>query len=82
MTSSLTQLIEALQAGGPYALSAILIIGWFFERKDRKEKESHLRTVYEKIVTLVEESTRANDRMQAALTALKDAIQAIYGRVR
>jgi len=79
--SELTTLIEALKAGGPYAVTAIFIAGWWFERKDRREKETHLREMYERTVTLVQESTRASDRMQSAMMALKDAIQAMNGRM-
>jgi len=79
---SLTALVETLKAGGPYAMAAIFIAGWWLERKDRREKESHLRDMYERTVTLVQESTRASDRMQNAMTALKEAIHAMNGRLR
>lgn len=75
------QLVEVLKTGGPYAITAVFIAGWWLERKDRREKETHLREMYERTVTLVQESTRASDRMQSALTALKDAIQAMNGRI-
>lgn len=78
---ALTALIEALKAGGPYAVAALFIIGWWLERKDRREKESRLADMYERTVTLVQESTRASDRMQSAMTALKDAIHAMNGRL-
>lgn len=38
--------------------------------------------MYERTVTLVQESTRASDRMHAAITALKEAIHAMNGRLR
>jgi len=78
---SLTTLIEALKAGGPYAVAAIFIFGWWLERKDRREKESRLADMYERTVTLVQESTRASDRMQSAMTALKDVIHVMNGRL-
>lgn len=79
---ALATLVETLKAGGPYAMAAIFIAGWWLERKDRREKESHLRDMYERTVTLVQESTRASDRMQNAMTALKEAIHAMNGRLR
>lgn len=79
---ALAQLVEVLRTGGPYAITALFIVGWWLERKDRREKEAHLRGMYERTVTLVQESTRASDRMQAAITALKEAIHAMNGRIR
>lgn len=78
---SLATLIEALQTGGPYAIAAIFIGGWWLERRERREKEAHLRAMYERTVTLVQESTRATDRMHGALNALKEAIHAMNGRL-
>ena len=77
---SVNALIDALKAGGPYAMAAIFILGWWLERKDRQEKELHMRAVYDKTVTLVQETTRTVDRMQSAVTALTDAIRSMNGR--
>jgi len=77
---TITALIEALKAGGPYAMAAIFIAGWWLERRDRQEKELHMRAVYDKTVTLVQETTRTVDRMQSAVTALTDAIRLMNGR--
>lgn len=77
---SFTSLIEALKAGGPYAMSAIFITGWWMERKDRQEKETHLRAVYEKTVTLAVETKVTVEKMQSAVTALTEAIRSIVGR--
>jgi hypothetical protein len=79
---SLTALMEALKAGGPYAMAAIFILGWWLERKDRQEKELHLRAVYEKTVTLAVETKVTVEKMQGAVTALTDAIRAMNGRSR
>lgn len=81
MVDTLTALIEALKAGGPYAVAALFILGWWLERKDRREKETKLGAVYEQIIGLVQESTRTSDKMQAALTSLKEAIHAMNGRL-
>jgi hypothetical protein len=79
---SLTALIEALKAGGPYAMAAVFIFTWWLERKDRQEKELHLRAVYEKTVTLAVETKVTVEKMQGAVTALTDAIRAMNGRPR
>jgi len=77
---TINALIDALKAGGPYAMAAIFIAGWWLERRDRQEKELHMRAVYDKTVTLVQETTRTVDRMQSAVTALTDAIRLMNGR--
>ena len=79
---SLTALVEVLKTGGPNAMAAIFIAGWWLERNDRREKEQHVRAVHEKTVALVEETTRTVGRMEAAVTALTDAIRAMNGRLR
>ena len=77
----LSALVDVLRTGGPYAMAAIFIAGWYLERNDRREKESHIRAVHEKTVVLVEETTRTVGRMEAAVTALTDAIRAMNGRL-
>lgn len=79
---SINGLMEALKAGGPYAMSAIFIAGWWLERRDRQEKETHLRAVYEKTVTLAVETKVTVEKMQGAVTALTDAIRSMNGRLR
>ena len=79
---ALSALIDALKTGGPYAMAAIFIAGWWLERRDRREHEQHVRAVHEKTVELVEETTRTVGRMEAAVTALTDAIRAMNGRLR
>jgi len=78
----ITGLMEALKAGGPYAMAAIFIAGWWLERRDRQEKETHLRAVYEKTVTLAVETKVTVEKLQGAVTALTDAIRAMHGRIR
>ena len=75
-------LMEALKAGGPYAMAAIFIMGWWLERRDRQEKEPHLRAVYEKTVTLAVETKVTVEKMQIAVTALTDVIRSVAGRLR
>ena len=79
---AVTALVDLLKTGGPYAMAAIFIAGWWLERSDRREKEAHVRAVHEKTVALVEETTRTAGRMEAAVTALTDAIRAMNGRLR
>jgi hypothetical protein len=79
---TVTGLMEALKAGGPYAMAAIFIVGWWLERNDRREKEVHLRSVYEKTVTLAVETKVTVEKMHAAVTALTDAIRTMNGRSR
>jgi len=79
---AITTLIEALKTGGPYAMAAIFIVGWWLERNDRREKEMHLRAVYEKTVTLAVETKVTVERMHSAVTALTDAIRTMNGRGR
>ncbi|MDY0002200.1 MAG: hypothetical protein RBU30_12955 [Polyangia bacterium] len=79
---ALTTLVEVLKTGGPYALSAIFVLVWWAERKDRQAKEDDLHAAYDRTVTLVRQSTRAVEQMQAAVSALKDAIQSMNGRLR
>jgi hypothetical protein len=79
---AITTLMEALKAGGPYAMAAIFIAGWWLERHDRREKEMHLRAVYEKTVTLAVETKVTVEKMHAAVTALTEAIRAMSGRGR
>ncbi len=79
---SLSSLVELLKTGGPYAVTALFIGVWWLERRDRQEKELHMRAVYDKTVTLVQETTRTVGRMEAAVTALTDAIRSMNGRSR
>jgi len=79
---AITALVEALKTGGPYAMAAIFIVGWWLERNDRREKEMHLRAVYEKTVTLAVETKVTVERMHSAVTALTDAIRTMNGRGR
>jgi len=79
---TVTSLMDALKTGGPYAMAAIFIVGWWLERHDRREKETHMRAVYEKTVTLVQETTKTVGRMEAAVTSLTEAIRAMNGRLR
>jgi hypothetical protein len=72
-------LIEVLKTGGPYAMSAIFVLVWWAERADRRAKEADLQAFYQKTISLVRQSTRAIDQMQAAISSLRDAIHSMNG---
>jgi len=79
---ALQTLVDLLKTGGPYAMSAIFMFVWWAERGDRQAKEETLHETYERTVTLVQQSTRAINQMQAAISALKDAIHNLNGHRR
>ena len=70
--SSFSTIAEVLKATGPYGLVAIL--GWAFWRMSSR-KDQELKALHEKIVTLAEVQTAAVTKVEAALVALKEAIQ-------
>ena len=63
---------EILQATGPYGLVAIL--GWAFWRVNEK-KDRELKALHERLMTMAEQQTAAVTKVEAALVALKEAIQ-------
>lgn len=63
---------EILQATGPYGLVAIL--GWAFWRVNEK-KDNELKALHERMVTMAEQQTAAVTKVEAALVALKEAIE-------
>lgn len=65
------------QATGPYGLVAIL--GWAFWRVNEK-KDRELKALHEKIVELAEAQTTAIVNVEAALVALRDAIEDMHDR--
>jgi hypothetical protein len=82
MEVPLSFLINVLNAGGPYVVTAIFILVWWSERQDRRAKEDQLARVYQEMLALVEETTRVNEGVQQALVALKEAVHALHGRLR
>lgn len=82
MEVSLAFLVDILKAGGPYVVAAIFISSWLSERQERRGKERQLVNIYEETLALVQETTRINEKMQQALIALKEAVQALNGRLR
>ena len=75
--SGLATFAEILQATGPYGLVAVL--GWAFWRVNEK-KDRELKALHEKIVELAEAQTTAIVKVEAALVALRDAIEDMHER--
>lgn len=75
--SGLATFAEILQATGPYGLVAVL--GWAFWRINEK-KDRELKALHEKIVALAEAQTAAIVKVEAALVALRDAINDMHDR--
>mgnify|MGYP001293448661 CR=1 FL=1 len=63
---------EMLKATGPYGLVAILGYGFWrvIEKKDKEVKE-----LYEKVAQISEAQTAAITKVEAALLALREAIE-------
>jgi hypothetical protein len=72
-----TSVASWLQATGPYGLVAVL--GWAFWRINEK-KDRELKALHERIVVLAEAQTAAVIKVEAALVALRDAIDELRGR--
>jgi len=77
MDNEFTSVAAWLQATGPYGLVAVL--GWAFWRINEK-KDRELKALHEKIVVLAEAQTAAVIKVEAALVALRDAIDELRGR--
>jgi hypothetical protein len=77
MDHEFTSVAAWLQATGPYGLVAVL--GWAFWRVNEK-KDRELKALHEKIVVLAEAQTAAVIKVEAALVALRDAIDELRGR--
>ena len=77
MDNEFTSVAAWLQATGPYGLVAVL--GWVFWRVNEK-KDRELKALHEKIVELAEAQTAAVIKVEAALVALRNAIDELRGR--
>ena len=68
----LTTIADVLKATGPYGLVAVL--GWAFWRlSERKDRD--LKALHERLLSMSEVQTAAITKVEAALVALKEAIQ-------
>lgn len=77
MGNEFTSVAAWLQATGPYGL--VVVLGWAFWRVNEK-KDRELKALHEKIVELAEAQTAAVIKVEAALIALRDAIDDLRGR--
>jgi hypothetical protein len=69
-----TSVATWLQATGPYGLVAVL--GWAFWRVNEK-KDAALRELHDRLAEMCRAQTEAVTKVEAALVALKDAIEDI-----
>ncbi|MEZ4247888.1 MAG: hypothetical protein R3B99_06585 [Polyangiales bacterium] len=67
-----------LQATGPYGIVAIL--GWAFW-KINERKDAALRELYERVAEMGRTQTEAMVKVEAALVALKEAIEEMHDRL-
>ncbi len=74
MGNDFTSIASWLAASGPYGLVAIL--GWAFW-KTNERKDAALRDLYEKVAEISRAQTEAITKVEAALVALKHAIEEI-----
>ena len=66
-----------LQATGPYGLVAVL--GWAFWRINEK-KDAMLRELHDRLAEMCRAQTEAVTKVEAALVALKDAIEDLHDK--
>jgi len=70
-----TAFAEFLKATGPYGLVAIL--GWAFWRVNEK-KDRDMKDLHATVVKMAEGQTSAITKVEAALVALKEAIDGMW----
>lgn len=68
-----------LQATGPYGL--VVVLGWGFWRINER-KDAALRELYEQVAAMSRAQTEAVIKVEAALVALKHAIEDLRDRSR
>ena len=66
-----------LTATGPYGLVSVL--AWAFWRINEK-KDKELKALHERMMSMAEEQTVAVTKVEAALVALKEAIEGLKHR--
>jgi hypothetical protein len=72
-----TSVATWLQATGPYGLVAVL--AWAFWKVNEK-KDAQLRELFDKVAEMGRAQTEAVTKVEAALVALKDAIEDLHDR--
>ncbi len=71
------EIAEFLKASGPYGLVAVL--GWAFWRVIEK-KDYEVKELYEKVAQITEAQTLAITKVEAALLALREAIDELRAK--
>jgi hypothetical protein len=69
---------EVLRASGPYGL--VVVLGWAFWRVNEK-KDRELKDLHATVVRMAEGQTAAITKVEAALVALKEAIDGMRHRL-
>jgi hypothetical protein len=77
MENEFTTVAAWLQATGPYGLVAVL--GWAFWRVNEK-KDAALRELFDKVAEMGRAQTEAVTKVEAALVALKAAIEDLHDK--
>ena len=70
--ATISPFVNLLSASGPYGL--VCVLGWAFWRINEK-KDRELKLLSQKIVEMAQAQTAAIVGVEAALVALKDAIE-------
>jgi hypothetical protein len=70
--STISPIASILSASGPYGL--VCVLGWAFWRVNEK-KDRELKLLSQQVIDMAEAQTAAMTKMEATLTALKDAIE-------
>ena len=65
--------IQALETFGPYAIVVFIAVAYY--KKDRQYSE-----LLEKMVSLIEEKTKADTKLESALKGLRDVIMVLTNR--
>lgn len=72
MDPTISGIATFLEAGGPFA--AVAILGWAFWKVNER-KDAALRELYEKVAEISRAQTEAIIKVEAALVALRSAIE-------
>ncbi len=75
--TTFAEIAEFLKASGPYGLVAVL--GWAFWRVIEK-KDYEVKELYEKVAQIAEAQILAISKVEAALVALREAIDELRGK--
>ena len=71
---NLKPVFEILSTGGPAALSALMFVFWWLERKERQELQKQ-------IFELATKQIESNSKLESSLIALKELINQLSHRL-